>query len=332
MNTQSTRDPKLDDVLAFNEYLLKLSTAGVPIELELSAGDATLTEQLKEIDSRIAFGVARGNSVRQVLESDQQLPLQYRSALATWLFCDNSPEALDALSKCGEGRREVERLLGFSFVQPLILLGLVFIGFSFLTLSVAPKLESMNSQTGATPGFGLQMLMIAKRTIWYWGIAIPFLVSLTLVLWSRKKASSKLNWFLGRNGVFEAIQKANYATCFADLLEHGQSVVQTQTLLGSYRSDRSDQLVSAENTNAKIALPPMLQWALGDDVNSEDSANALRFSASGYRELAQSRTKQWRAWFPVVFGALLGGGLVLMFGLSLFAPMIELLIAITKPL
>ena len=75
----------------------------------------------------------------------------------------------------------------------------------------------------------------------------------------------------------------------------------------------------------------MLHWALGDEVINEDKANALRFSARAYRELAQSRAVQWWAWFPTVFGALLGGGIVLMFGLSLFAPMIELLIAITQP-
>ena len=332
MTAQSTCDPKLDDVLAFNEYLLKLARAGVPIRLELSVGNESLSEQLREIDSKIAFGVARGNTVRQILESDQELPLQYRSALATWLYCDNSPEALAVLSECGEGRREIERVIGFSFVQPLILLGLVFLGFGFLTLSVYPKLHAMNTQIRATPGFGLQMLTIANQTIWYWGIAIPLLVSLGLALWSRKKSSSKLHWFPGRNGVFEAIQKANYATSFADLLEHGQSVVQAQTLLGTYKSDRSDQLVASEYTNAKSALPPMLQWALGDDVSSEDKANALRFSASGYRELAQSRTLRGRAWFPVVLGALLGGGIVLIFGLSLFVPMIELLIAITRPL
>ena len=75
----------------------------------------------------------------------------------------------------------------------------------------------------------------------------------------------------------------------------------------------------------------MLQWALGDEVNSDDKANALRFSARAYHELARSRTLQWQAWFPVVLGALLGGGLVIMFGLSLFVPMIEMLIAITQP-
>jgi len=331
MNTQSNCDPKLDDVLAFNEYLLKLASAGVPIQLELSENSNTLSEQLRAINSKLAIGVARGSSIRQILESESELPLQYRSALATWLFCDNSTEALTVLSECGQGRREVGRLFGFAFVQPLILLGLVYFGFGFLTISVAPKLEAMNSQTGAAPGIGLQMLMVANRTIWYWGTAVPILVLLGLVLWSRKKASSNLNWFPGRKGVFEAIRKANYATSFAELLERGQSVDQVRTLLNINKSDRSDLLVSKEKRNARGTLRPMLDWALGEDVIIEDKTVALRFSARAYRELAQSRTLTWRAWLPTVVGAILGGGIVLMFGLSLFAPMIELLISITRP-
>lgn len=331
MNAQSTCDPVLDDVLAFNEYLLKLARAGVPIGLGTSESNATLSEQLSDINSKIAMGVARGNTVRQTLESDQELPPLYRSSLATWLYCDKTPDALAALSECADGRRETERVFDFAFVQPLILLGLVYCGFVFLLLSVAPMMDAMNSQIGSAPGFGLQVLTVARQTIWYWGIAIPLLVAIGLLLWRRQRSRRLSRWIPGRRNISEATQKANYAEGFANLLEHGQSVVHAQTLLGSYRSARKPVQVQPENSNMEIAVPRMLQWALGDDVSNDDRANALRFAARAYRELAQSRASQWRAWYPVVVGALLGGALVLAFGLSLFAPMIELLTAITRP-
>lgn len=331
MNAQSTCDPILDDVLAFNEYLLKLAKAGVPIGLGILEDNATLSEQLSEINSKIAMEVARGNTVRQTLESDQELPPLYRSSLATWLYCDKSPDALAALSECADGRREIEKVFDFAVVQPLILLGLVYCGFVFLLLSVAPKMDAMNSQIGSAPGFGLQVLMAARTTIWYWGIAIPLLVALGLALWSRQRSRWLSRWFPGRRNIFETTLKANYAEGFANLLEHDQSVVQAQTLLGSFKRIRKPVQVQSGNTNMEIAMPRMLQWALGDDVSNEDRANALRFAARAYRELAQSRASQWRAWFPVVVGALLGGAIVLAFGLSLFAPMIELLTAITRP-
>ena len=331
MNAQSICDPILDDVLAFNDYLLKLAGAGVPIGLGISEDTATLSEQLSEINSKIAMGVARGNTVRQTLESDIELPLQYRSSLATWLYCDKSPDALAALSECADQRVEMERVFGFAFLQPLILLGLVYCGFLFLLLSVAPKMEAMNSQIGSTPGIGLQVLMAARETIWFWGIAIPLIVALGLALWKRQGSSWILHWFPERGSISETTQKANYVEGFANLLEHGQSVVQAQSLLGSYKNQRKTVQIQPGNTNLKIAKPRMLQWALGEDVSNGDRPNALRFTARAYRELAQSRASHWRAWFPVVVGALLGGAMVLAFGLSLFAPMIELLTSITRP-
>lgn len=331
MNAQSICDPILDDVLAFNDYLLKLAGAGVPIGIGISEDTATLSEQLSEINSKIAMGVARGNTVRQTLESDIALPPQYRSSLATWLYCDRSPDALAALSECADQRREMEKVFGFAFLQPLILLGLVYCGFLYLLLSVAPKMEAMNSQIGSTPGIGLQVLMAARETIWFWGIAIPLMVALGLALWKRQPSSKLLRWFPERGSIFETTQKANYAEGFANLLEHGQSVVQAQSLLGSYKNQRKTVQIQPGNTNLELAKPKMLQWALGDEVSNENRPNALRFTARAYRELAQSRSSQWRAWFPVVVGALLGGAMVLAFGLSLFAPLIELLIAITRP-
>ena len=192
-------------------------------------------------------------------------------------------------------------------------------------------MDAMNSQIGSAPGFGLQVLTVARQTIWFWGIAIPLLVAIGLVLWRRQRSRRLSGWFPGQKNIFEMTLKANYAEGFANLLEHGQSVVQAKTLLGSYTRIRKPVRVQPGNTNMEIAMPRMLQWALGDDVSHEDRANALRFAARAYRELAQSRVSQWRAWFPVVFGALLGGAMVLAFGLSLFAPMIEILIAITRP-
>ena len=80
-----------------------------------------------------------------------------------------------------------------------------------------------------------------------------------------------------------------------------------------------------------VALSPLLEWALGTEVGDVNRVHALHFSARAYRELAQSRTSQWRAWLPILAGAIFGGVLVLIFGLSLFTPMIELLTSLTKP-
>ena len=130
----------------------------------------------------------------------------------------------------------------------------------------------------------------------------------------------------------EAIQRANYAEGFANLLKHEHSVEQAGMMLGAFPSDQTTRKLQTTETSAKpVGMPPLLKWVFGKDVSPEDRAAALHFSALAYRDLAQSRASQWRSWLPVLMGSLLGGVLVLGFGLSLFGPMIELLNSLTRP-
>ncbi len=332
MNVSSTKEPKLDDVLAFNAILLKLAKAGVPIALDVSGWTDDLPGSLDKINSGIAIGMARGMTLRQVLESDPELPSQYRSSLLTWLYCDEPPEALTALSDCAGGRREIERVVNIAFLQPLILLGMVYLGFLFLVLQLEPKLQAIHFQIGSAPALGMRWLTMLSQSIWIWGTAVPLLVVVDLVIWTRHRSRWSVRRFPGRKGVFEAIQRANYAEGFANLLKHEHSVEQTGIMLGGFPGDQATRIVqTAEIRTAPNGMPPLLKWAFGNDVSPEDRVTALHFSALAYRDLAQSRASQWRSWLPVLMGSLLGGVLVLGFGLSLFGPMIELLTSLTRP-
>jgi len=324
MNVASPHDPNLDDVLAFNETLLKLVEAGIPIGLGTDNESEPLLNRLSAINAKIAMGVARGSTVRQFLDSDQELPSLYRSSLRTWLYCDHSPDALKALCDDGNSRRNIERVLSFSLLQPLILLVLVYFGFLYLLLGVAPKLFSISQQIGSTGGFGLQCLLQARQYMPLWAVLGPVVIALCLLAWHRHKSKWCMSWLPGQRAIFETIRKANYADAVSNLLEHEYSEEQTLASVGA--------LNNGEKQDAKqAALPPLLRWALGDDVIREDRIEALHFSARGYREIALKRAGKWRSWFPVLVGSLFGGAIVLVFGLSLFGPMIELLSALTRP-
>ena len=332
MSVPSTDEPKLDDVLAFNATLLKLASAGVPIALDVSGRTEDLSGSLDKISSGIAIGMARGISLRQVLESDPELPSQYRSSLLTWLYCNESTDAFTALSDCAGGRRETERVVNIAFLQPLILLGMVYLGFLFLVLQLEPKLQAVRFQIGSAPAWGIQWLTMLRQSIWIWGTAIPLLIVLDLVIWSRHRTRWSLLRFPGRRGVFQAIQRANYAESFANLLEHEHTVEQASMMLGDFPNDNATRnMQEAETSTTRIGMPPLLKWAFGNDVSPEERATALHCSALAYRDLAQSRASEWRSWLPVLMGAILGGVLVLGFGLSLFGPMIELLTSLGRP-
>ncbi len=318
MDATSDGDPKLDDVLLFNDYLLKLALAGVPIGLDGTGAPNDLLEKLTKINSRFAMGIARGGSVREILESNEDWPSQYRSALSTWLFCDRSPKALTALSECADGRNDMEKLVSFSLLQPLMLFVLVYLGLLSMLFFLAPKMVALSNQIHAAPGLGLRFLTIAMQTMWNWGIAVPLLVLIGMMVWRYTRLRWTYLWFPGRRRIADAIQKANYAESMANLIEHDHSESQARNLVAPLPSNFA-------NTT------PILNWALGSDVSEGERASALHATAQAYRNLAQSRTNRLFAWFPVFFSAIFGGALVLLYGLSLFAPMIELLLSLSRP-
>lgn len=310
MNDHASHEPKLDDVLAFNQTLLKLEKAGVPIRVGDSDTSDSLQTQLDSINSKVTMAIARGSSVLQIAESHEELPIPYRSALSTWLLCDHSPAALAALSEHAGQRREIERMISFSLLQPLIIATLAYLGFVYLIFGLSPKLDSITNQIGTKPGFGLQFLQWAKNTAWIWGFAFPSFLLLAVFLLNRNLSRWKLKLIPGRKEISISIENANKAEGIRSLLETNNS-----------------QLVPEPSPHTTR----LLTLALSEGLSREAKIGALSASAKTYRGMARTRTVQLHAWLPALVGASLGGLLVLAFGLSLFAPMIELLTALTRP-
>ncbi len=310
MNDRANCDPKLDDVLVFNQTLLNLERAGIPIGVGDSDTTQSLQSKIDSINSKIAVAVARGSTVLQILEWNEELPTQYRSALSVWLLCDHSPEALAALSDQAGERRDMEKVLSYSLQQPIIIAGLVYLGFLYLIFGVSPKLESIASQIGAEPGIGLWFLQTAKSTAWIWAIAVPLCIASAVAIWNRNKSRWSLGYMPGRRRIANAIENANKAQGARSLLENENS---------------------QEGALQPIQATGLLKWALSEGFSRDEKMEALSASAITYQGIAKTRTEQMRAWFPTLVGASLGGLLVLAFGLSLFAPMIELLAALTRP-
>ena len=332
MIVHSLAEPNLDDVLEFNSYLLTLLNAGVPIALGVSEGSDCLKEKLEQIHSMIAVGMARGRNVREVLEADQQLPKQYRAALLTWLFCDRSPDALASLTECASGREKIERILGFSFRLPMLLFALVYFGFLFLLLFLVPKLEGIYTQIGIEPGSSLQSLMLARQSIWWVVIVVPFVVVIGSCIWQMGRPKWSFAWFPGRSGVAEAIGRANYADGLASLIESSQTTTDALATLGTPNDNDISRGMMVNHTNRNThQLPPLLNWATGDLIGDSQRSAALRFSAQAYRVVANSRSSQWLNWFSAIVGVVMGGLIVLFFGLCLFVPMIELLNTLLAP-
>ena len=309
--------PKMDDLIAFNQQLITLIQAGVPVEL----GDATpseiVAEQLAQFTARIALQVGLGQSVDQAMAGDTLVPATYRAAWETWFHGDRPIEALNSLTSQAEARREMQVNVGNALIQPLIVLSLVYVGFIYLVLVSARQLEATYQQLGEPPSASLRFLTEARQWLPLWGALLPLVVILTIWYWWRKSGGWSYDWLPGRKRFIESIGKANYAENVAKLLDTNHSLSESLQLVGPLEG-RSE-------------LPSMLRWVFATDVEDSSRVNLLRFAARTYRDSAKREITRWRNWLPVIVGVLIGGLIVLGYGMSLFAPMVELLKTLTKP-
>lgn len=309
--------PKMDDLIAFNQQLMTLIQAGLPVELGDGTPSEAAAEQLQQINSRIALQVGLGHSVDQAVAADPHMPASYRAAWETWFHGNQPIEALNSLTSQAEARREMQINVGNSLIQPLIVLSLVYVGFIYLVLVAARQLEATYQQLGEPPSASLSFLILAREWLPLWGVLLPLVVILAIWVWKSKSAAWSYQWLPGRKRFVESIKKANYAENVARLLDTNHSLSESLQLVGPLES--------------KSELPSMLRWAFTAEVEDSSRVNLLRFAARTYRDSAKIEVTRWRNWLPVMVGVLAGGSIVLGYGLSLFTPMVELLKTLTNP-
>lgn len=309
--------PRMDELIEFNQQLMTLIEAGVPIELGDGSPSVAVPDQLSQIASRIALQVGLGKSVEQAMRGDSKVPSAYRAAWETWFHGNRPTEALSSLASQAETRREMQVNVGNSLLQPLILLSLVYVGFIYLAVIASRQLEATYQQLNEPPSTSLSFLIHARQWLPLWGWLLPLGVILCVAYWWLRSSDWSYRWLPGRKRYVESISKANYADNIAKLLEENHSLAESLQLVGPLES--------------KSQLPSMLQWAFATKLEDPSRVNLLRFVARTYRDAARTEVKRWRNWLPVVASVFIGGSIVLGYGLSLFAPMIELLKTLTKP-
>lgn len=329
----STRQAaKLDDLIAFNQQLIRLADAGLSVELGDGSPSESLVAQLELVQSRVGLRVGRGATLEQAMIDEVIVPAPYRAAWETWFHANQPVEALNALTSQAGARREMQVNVGSSLIQPAIILTLVYFGFLYLVLIAARQLEATYEQMHEPPSASLSALIVAREWLPVWGLVFPLVLLLAIVYWARNSASWSYEWLPGRKRFTNAVNKAAYADNLARLLETDHSLTDSLQILGPIKTPS----VSTEPTNNTAdELPSMLRWATVTELNSsagESSRGALlRFTARAYRGIANKEIVRWRDWLPVLVGVFIGGGLVLFYGISLFTPMVELLFSLTKP-
>lgn len=337
----------LDDLVALNDEIAALVRAGVPLERGLVGAGRDLKGRLGRVAEAVGRRMeAEGCSLGEALEAEATgLPELYRAAVTAGIRAGRLPSALEGLATFSRSIAELRRAVGLALIYPAIVLTLAFGLFVAFVVVLAPRIDEAFGSLGAPAGAAARLSRLGESAA-IWGPVGLGLLALGVVAWVRSGRASILDdlgpirWFPGMRGLVEQARGGMLAELLAVLIENRVPLPDALFLASrAVGDDRLRALAEHASRAARLGgavdaptangvgrcLPPMLRWALLDGATRGDLPEALRLVARTYREGATARAELVRLFVPTAMLVVLGGGAVLLYGLTLFVPFSELL-------
>ena len=212
---------ELDGFMVFNDQLLALIEAGVPIEVGQEIPDRDLPTMLARINASVARRVSRGHSVEQAIEAEENLPDWYRNLIVSGLQSDNMDAALREFSRVANSAEESRFVTESALFYPFVVCVLAYLGMIGFCLFFVPRMESAYSSFEIQPGSGLVVLQTLRQSLPTW-IAVPPILLLLFVAWRFRRRSHHTLSAGGRPGLLAAVSGTSNAmyqqrlACFAE--------------------------------------------------------------------------------------------------------------------
>ncbi len=285
----------MSDVRVFNEQLLLVLRAGVP----LAIGDLSTRSQIEEfivkLNDRIQSTHHSTDETEDWIAKDGQLHPDYRNALAAWRSGERTVQSMQALFECGNAKIEMRWSITKMLLPLLLVLWLVAQGMTLLVGRFYPELKDMYEISNRPPSASLRFLGFLNEYSRVGSICATILMVLILLLWLR--VPTWLIPFIPAHGLtIQSLRRAQKLERDARL---------ARALLSREDGQRNEQSIAG--------------------IRSNDLRAAL------CRETSVFVSRQWLRWFPLMVGTFLSGLLVFGYVFCLFWPLTDLLHQLSKP-
>jgi type II secretory pathway component PulF len=291
--------------------------------------------------------VNRGESLVEALRDDEgDIPPEFRSVMEFGLYTGQLSKALDASGQVAEAADDSRFTYETALIYPLLVCALAYVGLIGFCLYLVPVLHDMYTSLKLAPGRGLSILLMVRAALPYWAVVLPILAVVAITSWARAKrrgatslkSNNPLGWLPGASRLLFQERCSRFAESLAILLDSQMPLPQALAISGDMSGDanlkqgaaalaRAEQVnnVLADDSSIAMRFPPFLRWAIWHAEATTGRARALRIAAEMYCEAAKRRAERMRTLVPMVALVLLGGTVTLLYGLSLFVPVVELL-------
>lgn len=349
MRNASQQPAGLEDLVALNEEIASLVRAGVPLELGLKELGSGLSGRLGSITQRLADRMSGGASLSQALEQEgSAVPPAYRAVIEAGLQSGRLPEALESLTGFGRAVLEMRQRISLALLYPAIVSVVAYLMLLLFIWKMVPLLLQTRDAFRLPSQFWLNLLGKLHDTLPTWGPLVPLAVAAVVVVWTLfRSLQARENWWRyartwewmpGMRAVLRNLHRANFAEMLALLIEHRVPLPRAFPLAADATGARP-MLIDAQQIAVSLeqgrsladvlprthTFPPLMRWMMSAGERQGTLAAALRHTTDVYRRRAEYQAEWLKLTLPVLLTVIIGGGAVLIYALSLFLPLSQLL-------
>lgn len=347
------RTISLGHLIALNDEMVALTRAGLPLERGLRDVGRDLSGGLSAAMLRLSTRMDRGEGLSEALAAEPEgFPPVYRAVVEAGIRAGRLPAALESLAEFVRSYRDARRLIGLAFWYPMLVLVLAYTLFILMVTQMVPRFlaafQSLRIEVPPT----LRVLGALSETALYWGPILPLLLLFVAGWWAwtgrassfpSSRARSPLRWVPWMRGMIANAEAANFAQLLSILIAHGVPYPQA-VRLASEASGDSRLLAAGFEVAAAVergdlpalengarGVPPLLRWILVSRQGQGRLADSLGQIALIYRKRALYQAEKLKVFLPTLVLLAIGVSATLLYALTFFIPLSELLRGLAVP-
>lgn len=343
VSTPVSRPLSLDDFVVLNDEIRSFVRAGIPLDVGLRGTASRTDGHLAIVADRLSEQIAQGHSLEAAITAEgNAIPAEYRALLAAGLKSGRLPELLTSLSDLGQSVANLRRQLKLSLIYPAIVFVLAYALFTGFVLLVVPQILRSQVVFRTEETLVTRTLQSLSDSVGIWGPIIPgvlLLLGILTFLQRRFFAQGSrlldgIRWMPGARDV----SLSRFSRVLALLVEHEVPLPQACRLSGAAAGNENIR-IAGERLATRIesgqplstavkenpGLPAFLAWLMTVGEQQGALASSLRQATSVYEQRALAKLDWFRRVVPPTLVLIVGGAITLIYGLSLFIPMTELL-------